>query len=65
MGGFIELHDFKNFNLKNFNNTIGLLLINTPGCFQDKRDFETGISDFHKLVVTVLRAILRRKNTKL
>ena len=43
---------------KNPNNPscIDLFLTNTMRSFQETQLFETGLSDFHKLVVTVLKS---------
>ena len=45
--------------LKNPNNPfcIDLFLTNTIRSFKGTQVFETGLSDFHKLVVTVLKSI--------
>ena len=34
---------------------IDLIVINRPKCFQDTVVFETGLSDFHKMSVTVMK----------
>ena len=43
---------------KNPNNpsTIDLILTNRPRCFQNTATIETGLSDFHKLTITVMKS---------
>ena len=36
--------------------TIDLILTNKPRCFQNSTTIETGLSDFHKLTITVMRS---------
>ena len=36
--------------------TIDLILTNRPRCFQNSTTIETGLSDFHKLTITVMRS---------
>lgn len=71
MSDLMKLYNFKNLLklrtcYKNAENPsyIGLFLINRWGCFQDNCVFETGISDFHKLVLTVLRNHLKKLEPK-
>ena len=72
------LNDFCNiYNLRNiikeptcFKNPgnpscIDLFLTNRPRCFKNTVAAETGISDFHKMVVMVLKVFTRNKNQKL
>ena len=40
---------------------IDLILTNRPKCFQNSMVIETGLSDFHKLTVTVLKTSFRKK----
>ena len=48
---------------KNPDNTscIDLFLTNRPNCFQSTMTMETGISDFHKMVITVLKIFYRKQ----
>ena len=36
-------------------NCIDLIVTNRPKCFQDTVVFETGLSDFHKMSITVMK----------
>ena len=67
----MELYNFKNLVklptcLKNPENysSINYFLTNGPGCFQDNQVFETCISDYHKLVVIVLRTNFLKQEPK-
>ena len=40
---------------------IDLILTNRPKCFQNSNVFETGLSDFHKLTFTVLKAYFQNQ----
>ena len=42
--------------------TIDMILINKPQCFQDSLCIETGISDHHKKVTTVLKVYFKKEN---
>ena len=44
---------------------IGLFLTNRPRTFQCTTTIETGISDFHKLVVTVLKTFYKKQRPKI
>ena len=44
---------------------IDLFLINNANCFQKSSIFETGLSDFHKLIVTVMKSHIPKQQTKL
>ena len=62
MSDFMELYNLKNLvrlptYYKNPENPscIDLFLINKNLCFQDTNAFKTGVSDFHRLVVTVMK----------
>ena len=44
---------------------IDLILTNRPKCFQNSSAFETGLSDFHKLTVTVLKTSFRKMPPKI
>ena len=39
---------------------IDLILTNCPGSFQNSSVIETGLSDFHKMIVTVLKTSYRK-----
>ena len=39
---------------------IDLILTNCPGSFQNSCVIETGLSDFHKMIVTVMKASYRK-----
>ena len=43
---------------------IELFLTNRPKCFQSTMTMETGISDFHKMVITALNVFTRNKDQK-
>ena len=43
---------------------IDLILTNRPKCFQNSNVFETGLSDFHKLTFTVLKAYFQKQKPK-
>ena len=53
--------------LKNPNNPfcIDLFLTNRPKYFQSTMTMETGISDFHKMVITVLNFFYRKQEPKI
>ena len=44
---------------------IDLLLTNSEHSFQKSQSFETGFSDFHHMIYTILKTTLLRKNQKL
>ena len=52
---------------KNLNNPscIDLLLTNFPKCFQNSCVLETGLSDFRKMIVTVMKAHFRKLEPKI
>ena len=43
---------------------IDIILTNKPRSFQETQGFNTGISDFHKLVVAVLRSYYKKLPAK-
>ena len=45
--------------------SIDLILTNHPRSFQDSRTVETGLSDFHKLTLTVLKMLVKKQKTKI
>ena len=70
---FCNLYDLTNLInnkvtcYKNPNNPscIDLLLINLPKYFQNSSVIETGLSDFHKMVVTVIKTNFRKPKPKI
>ena len=44
---------------------IDLYLTNRPKCFQSTMTMETGISDFHKMVITVLKIFCKKQKPKI
>ena len=69
---FCNLYKLKNFNkvptcFKNPGNpkTIDLVLKNSVRSFQNSYAFETGLSDFHKMTVTILRSYWEKKQPKI
>ena len=44
--------------------TIDLILTNRPRCFCNSDTLETGLSDFHKLTVTVLKTFFKKRSPK-
>ena len=44
---------------------IDLLLTNNANCFQKSSGFETGLSDFHKLIVTVMKSHIPKQQPKI
>ena len=68
MSDLENLYNFKHLvklrtSIKNPDHSsyIDLFLTDRPGCFQDNRVFQTGISDFYKLVVKVLRTRFKKQ----
>ena len=62
LNGFCNVNSLKTLNrgptcFKNPSNPscIGMLLTNRKQCFQQTHAIETGIPDFHKMVVTVMK----------
>ena len=45
--------------------TIDHILTNHPWCFQHSDVYETGLSDFHRLILTVLRVYHSKQNPKI
>ena len=69
---FCDIYNLKNLVkeptcFKNPDNPscIDLFLINEPRTFQRTTTIETGISDFHKLVVTVLKTFYKKQRLKI
>ena len=44
---------------------IDLFLTNRPKCFQSIMTIETGISDFHKIVITILKLFYKKEKLKI
>ena len=44
---------------------IDLFLTNNANCFQKSSVFETGLSDFHKLIVTVMKSHIPKQQPKI
>ena len=44
---------------------IDLFLTNRPKCFQSTMTMETGISDFHKIIITLLNFFYKKQKTKI
>ena len=44
---------------------IDLLLTNRPRSFQNTLNLETGISDFHKMVITVMKVFYKKQKPKI
>ena len=61
-----KLRTFPNACFKNPNNPyIDLFLTNSIRSFQETQVFETGLSDFHKLVVTLLKSTFPKSPSKI
>ena len=43
---------------------IDLMLTNSNRCFQNSSTIETGLSDFHKMIVTVLKTCFQKREAK-
>ena len=44
---------------------VDIILTNRPQCFQKSNVFETGLSDFHKLTFTVMKAYFQKQQPKI
>ena len=71
LNGFCSVSNLKTLNrgsycFKNPNNPpcIDLFLTNRQQCFQQPCTLETGISDFHKMVVTVMKTHYKKQKAK-
>lgn len=69
--GFLFKHNTRNVNkdkarLKSVNNSscIDLFITNSPLCFQNATAISTGLSDFHKMVLTVIKMFFSLKRLK-
>ena len=72
LNDFFDIYKFKNLVkeptcYKNPDNPscIDLFLTNTPRTFQCTTTIETDISDFHKLVVTILKILYKKQRPKI
>ena len=68
LNGFCNANSLKTLNrdptcFKNLS-CIDLFLTNRQQCFQQTCAIETGISDFHKMVVTVMKTHYKKQKTK-
>ena len=66
------MHDLKNLIKEptGFKNPekptiIDLILTNKQKCFQHSCTYETGISDFHKTTITVMKVIFKKQKPKI
>ena len=66
---FCQIYDCNNIIKENtcFKNPenpscIDLIITNRPKCFQDSMAIETGLSDFHKMVLTVMKVFCKKRN---
>ena len=71
LNGFCNVNSLKTLDrgsicFKNPNNPscIDLFLTNRQQCFQQTHAIETGISDFHKMVVTVMKTHYKKQKPK-
>ena len=71
MSDFMEAYNFKNltkgptcFKNPNKPSCIDLILTNRKKQFMTSTSIETGVSDFHKMVVTVLKSYFRKREAK-
>ena len=71
LNGFCNVNSFKTLNrsvtcFKNPNNPscVNLFHTNRQQCLQQTHAFETGISDFHKMVVTVTKTHYKKQKAK-
>ena len=44
---------------------IDLILTNFPRCFQNSMAIETGLSDFHKMTITIMRSSYKKTRSKI
>ena len=45
--------------------SINVMLTNSYGSFQNSCSIDTGLSDFHKMIVTILKTYFQKKEPKL
>ena len=72
MAGFCDTYDLRILTTeptcyKNPENRtcIELILANYPRSFQNSCVFETGLADFHKMTVTIIKASFKRLQSKI
>ena len=65
------MHNLKNLfkeetYLKDFEKPtiINLILTNKPKCFQHSCTYKTGISEFHKMTITVMKVFFKKQKPK-
>ena len=46
--------------LQSLRTCIDVIITNKPGMFQNAKTYETGLSDFHKLVVSIMKRNQKR-----
>jgi len=59
------IHDATCFKNPDNPSCIDLILTNHPKCFQNSQTVETGLSDFHKSTLTVLKMHFKKQNAKI
>ena len=71
MKSFCKIHNFKNLLDKPtcYKNPINpscvnLIVTNKPRSFQNSSTFETGLSDFHKMTLTVLKSFFAKQKPR-
>ena len=71
MKSFCQIYNFKNLLdkptcYKNPTNPwcVDLVITNKPTSFQNSCTFETGLSDFHKMILTVLKSSFVKQKTR-
>ena len=64
MNAVIIIHENTCYKSMNNPNCIDLITTKSPNSFQNTSTFCTAVSDFHKLVVTVLKTSFREKAPK-
>ena len=63
--GLSNLVNDKTCFTKNHSTSIDVMLTNKPRCFQNTTVFETGLSDFHGLVLTLMKTHIPRLKPKM
>ena len=73
VNGFCNVYNLSNLvkeptcfkNTDNPSYVVDLFLTNRPKCFQSTMTIETGISDFHEIVITVLKIFYKKQKPKI
>ena len=72
LSNFCEIYNLKNlikeptcFKNPEKPSNIDLILTNRPKCFQNSCTYETEISDFHKMTITVMKVIFKKQKPKI